>query len=457
VLLDQLALEREAARTRVEQLQRERDERLRQVEDIRRQALALARTQDEVAEVERAAAAKRLQVIANAEREIAAVRAEEADKAVELYLQLQKQSVQQELQALANKYRSIYAEIARMEAELGEKLTNLREAAAEAEVRERVELLRKGIEAEAKAFEEAEEIRIDLRAKEFSDEKAFNEFKQKELLRIQLEGVRKRLEALRKLDAELSDEETQALIRRLEAQEAVLDLRMRSLTQSVDDAAEKMKARLQQLGEALAGVATLYEALLERQAAAAERALERQLSAVDRWRALLVAQIERGSDAAVESIAALDRRQAELEQQQEALKRQAQRREAALAAFRAYAGQLQKGVPPAQALVNVIRDFQVIAQLIRSLPTFYEGTEYISAKTHAKLFRTSKDAFLARVHEGERIVPAHINRHLQGVRNEDLPALAAGSSVSFDADALLQSLAVIVKSKSKTERKWRTI
>jgi hypothetical protein len=295
-----------------------------------------------------------------------------------------------------------------------------------------------------------------MQAKMFDDEKAFNEYKAKELLRIELEAVRKRIAALQSLQDKERQESTELLIRQFEAQEALLDLRLRTLERAVDALSEKLKERLRQVGEGLLGVAQLYEALMERQLSAAERAIDRQLQSLDRRRSLLIAQAEAGREAAFESIAEIDKREAELIRQQEALKRQAQRRELALAAFRAYAGQLQAGTPPAQALVAVIRDFSLLAQLIKSLPTFYEGTEYVSKNTHAKLLNTSKDAFLARVHEGERIVPAHINRQLGGVRNEDLPALL-GKGVSFDADALLHSLAVVLKSKQKTERLWRTI
>ena len=82
-------------------------------------------------------------------------------------------------------------------------------------------------------------------------------------MRIELEATRKRVEALRKLQEEERQESTELLIRQFEAQEALLDLRLRTMERATDALSEKLKERLKQVGEGLLGVAQLYEALME--------------------------------------------------------------------------------------------------------------------------------------------------------------------------------------------------
>ena len=96
------------------------------------------------------------------------------------------------------------------------------------------------------AEETAAKQRLDMQAKQFDEEKAFNEYKAKELLRIELEATRKRVEALRKLQEEERQESTELLIRQFEAQEALLDLRLRTMERATDALSEKLKERLKQ-------------------------------------------------------------------------------------------------------------------------------------------------------------------------------------------------------------------
>jgi ribosomal protein S19 len=157
---------------------------------------------------------------------------------------------------------------------------------------------------------------------------------------------------------------------------------------------------------------------------------------------------KQGALAAEQSIAELEAREADLIRRQEALKKQAQRRELALAAIKSYAQLLEKR--PETALAQTIRDITLLSQVISKLPTFYEGTEYV--REGVRIPNAVRDALIVRVHEGERIVPAHINRQLRGVKNEDLPKLAAGGEVSFDYDKFFDTLDVVLSKQNSVKR-----
>jgi hypothetical protein len=70
-----------------------------------------------------------------------------------------------------------------------------------------------------------------------------------------------------------------------------------------------------------------------------------------------------------------------------------------------------------------------------------------------KIPKVTKDALIARLHEGERIVPAHINKQLEGIKNEDLPKLIHEKrELVFDFDSLRRSLVMVLREKNHTKR-----
>jgi len=160
-----------------------------------------------------------------------------------------------------------------------------------------------------------------------------------------------------------------------------------------------------------------------------------------------------GSLAASESIAELEKREAELIKQNEELKRKAQRREFALAAIKTYSQLLDRNAP--NALAQTIRDITLLSQLIARLPTFYEGTEYVN--TGVRIPNAVRDALIVRVHEGERIVPAHINKQLHGIKNEDLPKMITQEKIEFDMDGFLNTLDIVLRKKGETKRIKRAL
>jgi ribosomal protein S19 len=181
--------------------------------------------------------------------------------------------------------------------------------------------------------------------------------------------------------------------------------------------------------------------------------LERQRGTLQRRIAVFEGLAKEGALAASESIAALEAQEAELVQRQEQLKRRAQRREFALAAVKTYVQLLERGAP--NALAQTIRDITLLTQLISKLPTFYQGTEYV--REGVRIPNVVRDALIVRVHEGERIVPAHINKQLRGVKNEDLPKLVAGGEVSFDYDRFLDTLDVVLSKRNSVKRVRRRL
>ncbi len=75
---------------------------------------------------------------------------------------------------------------------------------------------------------------------------------------------------------------------------------------------------------------------------------------------------------------------------------------------------------PLALLVGAAGAAQVAAITSRPIPKFYKGTEYVDLNGAPK----GRDTVHAMLHEGERVVPDHINKKLSGIPNSDLPWLA---------------------------------
>jgi hypothetical protein len=65
------------------------------------------------------------------------------------------------------------------------------------------------------------------------------------------------------------------------------------------------------------------------------------------------------------------------------------------------------------------------------------------------------------VHEGERIVPAEINRQLGGIKNEDLPKLIQGARqvtrIEFDYDSLSNAIVTSITEGNKRKKTKRRL
>ena len=292
----------------------------------------------------------------------------------------------------------------------------------------------------------------------FKSEEEFAKYREKRLAEIRLEGAQERLRLLRELYANAKDEvqkgEIELQIAQAQAAIAQANADLRKIAQKEAEAAKK--ATEEMVKEYIAAVQAITDAL----DSYLKRIEERQMERLGRDRDVLQRRIsvyeglaKQGALAAEQSIAELEAREADIIRRQEALKKQAQRRELALAAIKAYAQLLEKR--PETAMAQTIRDITLLSQVISKLPTFYHGTEYV--REGVRIPNAVRDALIVRVHEGERIVPAHINKQLSGVKNEDLPKLVAGGEVSFDYDRFLDTLDVVLSKRNSVKRVKRRL
>lgn len=122
-----------------------------------------------------------------------------------------------------------------------------------------------------------------------------------------------------------------------------------------------------------------------------------------------------------------------------------------LAALKSFSTILEKSKDTKSATLEAISSISSIFAFISTLPKFYHGTEYVSFENGVKLHNIHRDSIIARLHEGERVVPAHINAQLKGIKNEDLPKLIKQSeNISFDYDSFENAFISIIKKGEKT-------
>ena len=305
-------------------------------------------------------------------------------------------------------------------------------------------------DADIKFREELAKARLETERANFATEEAFAKYRERRLLEIQLEAARERLKVLGELYRVTGDKQLELEIAQTEALISQLNAKLKALA---DAGLDQQKAIIKEYLQALDALANAFDSYLKRVEDRALSGLELQRGTLQRRIAVFEGLAKEGALAASESIAALEAQEAELVQRQEQLKRRAQRREFALAAVKTYVQLLERGAP--NALAQTIRDITLLTQLISKLPTFYEGTEYV--REGMRIPNAVRDALIVRVHEGERIVPAHINRQLRGVKNEDLPKLVAGGEVTFDYDRFSETMDVVLRKNNSVKRVKRRL
>jgi hypothetical protein len=84
-----------------------------------------------------------------------------------------------------------------------------------------------------------------------------------------------------------------------------------------------------------------------------------------------------------------------------------------------------EGVGPGLAARIAVIAATTLAQIAlvatQKYPAYAKGTEYVEGPGTG-----TSDSITAKLSKGERVVPAHINEQLIGIRNEDLPELLKG-------------------------------
>jgi len=343
-------------------------------------------------------------------------------------------------------------------AEAGEDLQTL---LVQLEERRRQAIRKTLLQAAEREIRLREDIAVALLEKErenFATEEEFARYREKRLAEIQIEAANQRLNVLRDLYEATGDEIYRLEIARTEAAIAQANARLKDI--AAREAKEAIKAQQEIVREYIRAVETLAGELdnyLKRIEERQQQGLQRQQDTIRHRISVYEGLAKQGALAAEQSIAELEAREADIVRKQEELKKKAQRREMALAAVKTYVQLLDRNVP--SPLAQTIRDITAISQFVAKLPTFFYGTEFV--KEGVRIPGAVRDALIVRVHEGERIVPADINRQLRGIRNEELPKVVQQSTtaarVEFGYDSLTNAIVTSITEGSKRKKVKRRL
>jgi molybdopterin converting factor small subunit len=449
--LDSLNVEVEAVQTQREALKREYAKRISDLENAYEAAKkVLEGNEAALLKAQKRYLASLSALEAEFARKEGEILAESAQRLAKIRTELQQDAIISEIEAIRERYDALIEEVRKSAAELESDETELIQRLEEAKTRAIIAAQLRAADADIKFREELAKARLETERGNFAKEEDFAKYRERRLLEIQIEAARERLKVLAELYRVTGEKQLELEIAQTEALISQLNAKLKALA---DAALDQQKAIIKEYLQALDALADAFDSYLKRVEERALSGLERQRGTLQRRIAVFEGLAKEGALAASESIAALEAQEAELVQRQEQLKRRAQRREFALAAVKTYVQLLERGAP--NALAQTIRDITLLTQLISKLPTFYEGTEYV--RDGMRIPNAVRDALIVRVHEGERIVPAHINRQLRGVKNEDLPKLVAGGEVSFDYDRFSETMDVVLRKNNSVKRVKRRL
>jgi hypothetical protein len=370
-----------------------------------------------------------------------------------------------EIAAINERFDAFRGELESAANELGEEMAKLGfdvdELLNRLEERRQQAVRKALLQAAEREIKLREDIAVALLEKErenFASEEEFVRYREKRLAEIQIESANERLNVLRDLYEATGDEIYRLEIARAEAAIAQANARLKEI--AIREAKEAARAQQEIVREYIRAIDSLANALdtyLRRIEERQQQGLQRQQDTLKRRIAVYEGLAKQGALAAEQSIAELEAREADVVRKQEELKRKAQRREMALAAVKTYVQLLDRNAP--SPLAQTIRDITAISQFVAKLPTFFYGTEFV--RDGFRIPGAVRDALIVRVHEGERIVPANINRQLSGISNEDLPKAiqqgAGASRVEFDYDSLTNTIVTSITEGSKRKKVKRRL
>ena len=358
-------------------------------------------------------------------------------------LDLRIAEINEQFDTLKEQLRASLAELGEEGEELFIELENRRQQAIRRAILE-------AADKEIRLREEIAIARLDRERENYEKEEDFVRYREKRLAELQIEFATKRLETLRKLLEETGDETIGLEIAKTEALIAQAAAKLKEI--AAREAKEALKAQQEIVREYIKAIEAVSNALNSYISKIEERqanSLQRQQNTLRSRIAVYEGLARQGALAADQSIAELEARESELIRKQEELKKKAQRREMALAAVKTYVQLLDRNAP--SPLAQTIRDITAISQFVSRLPTFFYGTEFV--RDGIRIPGAIRDALIVRVHEGERIVPADINRRLGNIKNEDLPKIVNNTTtttrVEFDYDSLSNTIVTSINAGNK--------
>jgi hypothetical protein len=361
-------------------------------------------------------------------------------------LDLRIAQINEQYDAMKEQLKSAFAEIGEEEIDLYIELENKRRQAIKAAILETADK-------EIKLREEIAMARLEKERENYDKEEDFTRYREKRLAELQIEFATKRLYILREAFEATGDENIELEIARTEALIAQASAKLKEI--AAREAKEAAKAQQEIVREYIKAIETIADALNSYISKIEERQannLQRQQNTLRSRIAVYEGLAKQGALAADQSIAELEARESELIQKQEELKKKAQRREMALAAVKTYVQLLDRNAP--SPLAQTIRDITAISQFVSRLPTFFYGTEFV--REGIRIPGAVRDALIVRVHEGERIVPADINKQLGNIKNEDLPKIintqGTTARVEFDYDSLSNTIITSINEGNKKRK-----
>jgi len=196
------------------------------------------------------------------------------------------------------------------------------------------------------------------------------------------------------------------------------------LNKTEDESAKNQEERIERQQELAESLNATLDILQDR---ARQRTQERialmddEISAARKRQEELKRLAEQGNIDAQKSLAVEEAREKELQLKKLKAQRRQQYIDAALSGFKAYASKVEQGSKT--PLRDTIKDLSGLAAFIKTLPTFYEGTENVGEALGTPQI-AGKDGYIVRVDAAERIVDPQTNKKLGGISNNDLGRMA---------------------------------
>jgi TP901 family phage tail tape measure protein len=221
--------------------------------------------------------------------------------------------------------------------------------------------------------------------------------------------IEKRIE----LDKLLREQQNKTLDDAKKKSEALADA-IKAGLDGTKDALEKQKQQTSDLIEASKVLSDELTKIFTDASKKREDAIDKEIEHSQERQDQLREIAERGVLEANQSLAAEERKQAELERKKLEEQKKQKRIELANTAFKAYVGHVDnKDQSP---LTSTIRDITALTAFISSLPAFYEGTENTGKGGNLD----DKGGFTAILHPNERVMTAKQNKELAGLSNSEV-------------------------------------
>lgn len=278
------------------------------------------------------------------------------------------------------------------------------------------------------------------------------------IAQIEIEGLQKQIEQhrlylakLRELYERTGEEVVKAEIESVERRLEFLGLRLAEATKA------KMEAAVRDISKSVSEALEVLDEVLDRADQVRLRKLDAEQRILDKRLDIYRAAAEAGALSLEDSLALTEKQIESIEKRRRGIEQSMQRRQAFLSALQSYSAALQQTGNPQQALVQTFTNLSLLRAFVQGLPTFYTGTERVGSDNAVKIQGLVRDAFVVRVHEGERIVPANINRQLGGVRNEDLPKLIRGGEVEVKYDKVADTIVEVLRKHGRITKIRRSL